>query len=295
MGPRIKKQQSAYLYALAAVLFWSTSASAFKISLRYLEVLPLVFYASTTSTIVFLLHIIINKKLSTLKDLSKQDYLSPIALGFMNPFLYYIFLLKAYHILRAQEASTINWLWPITLVLLSIPLLHQKIKLRSIIAIIISFIGVIIIATNGDIFGLRFTSPAGVLLALASTAIWALFWIYNIKDKRNETVRLFLNFLFGSIFLFLSMLIYKKFEIPSYRGLLGAIYIGLFEMGITFLAWLRALKLAKTTANVASIIYLVPFISLVVISSVLGEKILLSTIIGLVLIVTGIILQKLTN
>ena len=45
-------------------------------------------------------------------------------------------------------------------------------------------------------------------------------------------------------------------------GLLGGVYIGLFEMGITFLVWLKALKNAKTTAHVVNLIYLVPFLSL---------------------------------
>ena len=75
-------------------------------------------------------------------------------------------------------------------------------------------------------------------------------------------------------------------------GFLGGVYIGMFEMGITFLVWLKALRNAKTTAHVVNLIYLVPFLSLCVIALVLGEKILPSTIVGLVLIITGIVLQK---
>jgi len=287
------KQKGAYLYALVAVLFWSTIASAFKISLRYLDVLPLLFYASVVSTVAFFAYLLFLRKLNLLRALSKEDYLRSALLGFFNPFLYYVVLFKAYYILPAQEAMAVNWIWPITLVLLSIPILKQKIKLRSILAIIISFLGVFIIATGGDVWGVKFDRPAGVLLALASTVIWALFWIYNIRDKRDEAVRLFLNFVFGSVFIFVAMLLFREIEIPNVKGILGAVYIGLFEMGITFLVWLKALKLAKTTAHVANLIYLVPFFSLVVISFVIGEKIVSSTIIGLIFIVGGIILQKL--
>jgi len=291
------KQKRAYLCALIAVLFWSTIASAFKICLSpdYLniKILPLLFYASVASTVTFFAYLSLLKKLNLLRGLSKEDYLRSAVLGFLNPFLYYVVLFEAYYILRAQEALTINWIWPITLVLLSIPILKQKIKLRSILAIIISFFGVFIIATGGDIWGFRFTRSTGVLLALASTVIWALFWIYNVRDKRDEAVRLFLNFMFGSVFIFAVMLIFRKIEIPNIKGILGAVYIGLFEMGVTFLVWLRALKLAKTTAHVANLVYLVPFFSLVVIHFVIGEEISPSTIIGLVFIVGGIILQKL--
>ena len=276
-----------------AVLFWSTIASAFKISLRYLDVLPLLCYSSIVSTITLFAYLLFAKKLSLLKTLSREDYLRSCVLGFLNPFLYYVMVLNAYAILRAQEAVTINFIWPIVLVLLSIPLLRQRIKLRSISAIAISFFGVLIIATRGDILGFTFTSPSGVSLALGSTVIWALFWIYNTRDKRDEAVRLFLNFMFGSVFVLLAMLLFTEMEIPNSKGMLGAAYIGLFEMGVTFLVWLKALRLSKTTARVASLVYLAPFLSLVVIPFAIGERIFGSTIIGLVFIVGGIILQKL--
>ena len=287
------EQKKAYLYAAVAVVLWSTIASAFKISLGYLSVLPLLFYASLFSTIVLFCFLLFLKKLSLLNTLTKKDYLHSALLGFLNPFFYYVALLKAYSILPAQEALVLTFIWPIMLVLLSIPLLKQKIKLASILAIIISFFGVFIISTRGNVLGFRFTSVTGVSLAVGCTVIWALSWIYNVKDKRDEVLRLFLNFAFGSCFIFLSMLLFSKVWLPNLKGLLGAIYIGSFEMGIAFLVWLKALKLSKTTAHVTSLIYLVPFFSIVVIHFAVGEKILFSTVIGLIFIVTGIILQKL--
>lgn len=285
-------QNRAYLYACVAVLLWSTIASAFKISLRYVDFLNLLFYASFVSASFLFFYLLSLKKLKLLKAFTRRDYLRSGFLGFLNPFLYYAVLLKAYSILKAQEALTLNFIWPIMLVLLSIPILHQRIGLRSVLAIIISFIGVFVIATEGDVLGFRFTNTVGVLLASGSSVIWALFWIYNLKDKRDEAVRLFVNFAFGTVFIFLSILLFSRVEIPSHFGLVGAAYVGLCEMGITFLVWLKALRMSKTTAHVANLIYLVPFFALVIISLVVGEKILFSTVIGLVLIVAGIILQK---
>ena len=288
----MEKQKRAYLYACVAVLLWSTIASAFKISLRCIDIFGLLFYASLTASVFLFLYLLLLKKLQLLKAFTSRDYLRSALLGFLNPFLYYVILLKAYSILKAQEAVTLNFIWPIMLVLLSIPILHQRIGLRSILAIIISFVGVFVIATEGDILGFRFTNTAGVLLASGSSVIWALFWIYNVKDKHDEAVRLFVNFAFGTFFIFLAMLLFAKVELPNRNGILGAAYVGLFELGITFLIWLKALRLSKTTAHVASLIYLVPFFALVVISFAVGEEILLSTVIGLGLIVAGIILQK---
>ena len=45
-------QRKAYLYGLVTVLLWSTVASAFKLSLRHLDVAQLLLYASGVSILV---------------------------------------------------------------------------------------------------------------------------------------------------------------------------------------------------------------------------------------------------
>jgi len=289
----MEKQKKSYLYAVLVVLFWSTIPSAFKISLRHLDVLPLLFYASLVSIIIFFLCLLFSKKLFLLKTFSKKDYLYSALLGFLNPLLYYCVIFKSYILLPAQQAQPLNFVWPITLVLLSIPILKQKIKPRDILAIFISFFGVFVISTRGDILGFKIDSPAGVFLALSSTIIWSLFWIYNVRDKRDEVARLFLNFIFGFIFISVAILFFGKIEIPDIKGLVGAAYIGLFEMGVTFILWLKALKLAKTTAHITNLIYLTPFLSLIVVRFAIDEVIIPASVIGLFLIVGGIILQRL--
>jgi len=213
-------------------------------------------------------------------------------LGFLNPFLYYTVLFKAYSILPAQQAQPLNFVWPLTLVLLSIPILKQKIKRRDILAILISFAGVLVISTKGHILSFKLTDPLGVALATGSSIPWALYWIYNIKNKRDEVLTLFLNFTWASVYVLALILVTGELQTLSFRGILGVTYVGLFEMGITFLLWLKALKRSQTTAHVAGLIYLVPFVSLIVIHFVLGETILPSTIAGAVLIVGGILLQR---
>jgi drug/metabolite transporter (DMT)-like permease len=297
----MEKQMRAYMYALMTVLFWVTVASAFKLTLRYLNFVELLLYSSATSAVVLLCVLLLQKKLYMLRNYSKREYLQSALLGFLNPFFYYFILFKAYELLRAQEAQPLNQTWAIILPILSIILLKQRIKLVSLIAIFISFIGVLIISTQGDIFGFEFTDPLGVGLALFSAIIWALFWIYNVKDSRDEVAKLFLNFVFGFIYILIAMILialliqpesFSTFRIPAQYGLLGAIYIGIFEMGITFVLWLKALKLSKTTAQVSNFIYLVPFLSLFVIHFTVGEQIFPSTIVGLCFIIGGILLQQ---
>jgi drug/metabolite transporter (DMT)-like permease len=288
----MEKQKQAYAYAITAVLFWSTAASAFKLTLRYLDYLQLLFYASIVSIAILFIILLMQNKLPLLKTYSTRDYLHSALLGLLNPFLYYVVLLKAYSLLRAQEAMTLNYTWSIMLVLLSIPLLRQKIGLRSIVAITIGFFGVVIVATKGDLTSLKFSNPVGVCLALASSLIWALFWLYNVRDKRDEVAKLFLNFAFGFVFILIAMLLSSRMVVPGFKGVLGVTYVGLFEMGVTFVLWFMALKLSRTTAKVSNLIFIAPFMSLIWIRIAVKEEISPSTIVGLVFIVAGIILQQ---
>jgi len=291
-------QRKAYSFAILAVILWSTVASAFKISLRHVDYLELLLYASFFSTLIIFVVLLIRKKIHLLRTYSFKDFAFAAFLGFFNPFLYYIVLFKAYSILPAQEAITLNYTWPLMLVLLSIPLLKQKINFLSIVAIIISFFGVIIIATRGDIASLSFSNIKGDLLPLSSAVIWALFWIFNLKDRHDVVVKLFVSFCFGLIFSIILIIVrstFLGFSLPNIKGILGSAYVGFFEMGLTFIVWLSALKYAKTTAQVSNFIYITPFLSLLLVSIVVGEKILFSTIIGLVFIIAGIILQRYTN
>ncbi len=285
-------QRKAYLYAIAVVLIWSTVASAFKISLRYLDFIQLLFFASLVSLFVLFIVLVFQGKLMLLKTYSKKDYLLSGLLGFLNPCLYYAVLFKAYSLLPAQEAQPLNQTWAIVLALLAIIILRQRITLKNIIALVISFVGVVTISTHGHVFSLKFSSVPGAILAVASAFIWALFWLYNLKDRRDVVAKLFLNFLFGTFFIIIIVLLTKVSLRPCFAGFAGAVYVGIFEMGITFVLWLNALRLSKTTAQVSNMIYLVPFLSLVVIHFAVGEKIYISTIAGLILIISGILIQQ---
>jgi len=286
-------QKKAHVYGIGSVLLWSTVASAFKLSLRYLDYIQLLFYSSIVSTLVLICILALQGKTGILFTYSRKQYVRSMVLGFLNPFLYYTVLFKAYDLLPAQEAQPLNYTWAITLALLSIPLLKQKIGMKDILAGVVSYSGVFVISTHGNPLGFRFSDPLGVALALGSTVIWALYWIYNTKDDRDPVPGLLLNFVFGFPFVLILCFSISTPTVSDLNGLLGAVYVGLFEMGLTFVLWLSALKLSENTARVGNLIFISPFLSLVFIHYIVGEAIRTSTFAGLVLIVAGLLLQQL--
>ncbi len=287
------KSRQSYIYAGLAILFWSTVPTAFKISLRELDILPMLTIASLTSTLVLLIVVIARKKVHLIRLTTRKQLLNSAILGFINPFLYYLILLKAYQLLPAQVAQPLNMIWPIILVFLSVPILGQKIERKSFIALFVSFIGVYIISSQGSLFKPFHSHLTGVLLATGSSVFWAFYFILNVKDKRDEGVKLLLNFVFGSIYLVITLIITGMWQFETgFMGAIASVYVGIFEMGITFLFWLKALQMASTTAKVSNLVYLAPFLSLVFVHYILHEPVYYTTPLGLVMIISGIFIQN---
>lgn len=287
----LSRQGKSYLFGLATIGLWSTVATACKLSLRYLTPAELVFYSSLTSCIVLAVILAFQGKLTVLKAMGRPQWLLALKLGILNPFLYYLILFKAYDLLPAQQAQPINYTWAITLSLLAVPLLGHRLGMMQLLAICISYFGVLVISTGGHPLSMQFDSPLGVFLAILSTVFWALYWIANTKDTRDPVVGLFMNFLCAVPCIALYLLLFQPLRLVDPRGLAGAVYLGFFEMGIAFLFWLAAMKLTDNTARIANLIFLSPFLSLVFIYFLVGETIRPSTLWGLVFIIAGLIVQ----
>jgi drug/metabolite transporter (DMT)-like permease len=282
----------AYLFGIAAVLLWSTVASAFKLTLRYVDPIQLLFYSSLVSTVVLGAILAAQRKLGLALSGTRREYTRSALLGALNPALYYLVLFKAYDLLPAQEAQPLNYTWGLTLPLLSIPLLGHRMTRWDAVALLLGYSGVVVISTHGNLSALRFSHPLGVALALGSAFIWALYWIYHAKDSRDPVVCLFVSFAFGLPLTFVLCLALSSPRLDSIEGLLGTVYTGVIEMSVTFVLWLLALRSSENTARVSMLIFVSPFFSLVFIHFVVGEDILASTIAGLVLIVAGLVLQR---
>ena len=286
------RERRALLAALGAVLLWSTVATAFKLALRHLDPVQLLLYACVTSLLLLGLVLTLRGQWHELRALSRGQLLRAAGLGVLNPFLYYLVLFAAYDRLPAQVAQPLNYTWALTLAYLSIPLLGQRLRVRDVVAGLVCYAGVVVIATGGNLRQWDFVDPLGVALALGSTLIWALYWIGNTRSELDLVLGLFLNFLCALPLIATVAALTSDLWPGTTAGLLGALYVGLVEMGLAFILWLLAMRLTSSTARVANLIFLSPFLSLLFISRILGESIRPTTYLGLILIVGGLLYQQ---
>ncbi len=288
----MKDTSKSLIYIAIAVASWSTVASAFKIGLRYYSYYELLLVAAVTASMIFALVITIQKKWYLLKSITRKEWILFAITGMLSPAGYYLILFQAYDLLPAQIAQSINYSWAIVLTLLLALVTRQRIPLLKYLGMAISLGGVALISLGSDtIVGVKL-SILGLLLAFLSAFVWASFWILNKKSEHIDNIlALFISFFFGSLFLLVGLL-FIDVQLYSSKGLLSAIYVGLFEMVIPFIFFGLALKKTDNPALINQLCYLSPFISLFIIRSVLGEQIYFTTFIGLVLIVGGILFNE---
>jgi len=285
-----KNNTSALILATFVLLFWSGVASAFKIALRDLSPFELLFTATSISFLILSIIMLIGGKFRLLSSLSRADLLKLIFAGILNPVFYYLILFKAYDLLPAQFAQAINFTWPLLLALFTVILGREKFHPLRILALSISFAGVIVLVLGGRSIpeGL---SLAGVSLAFLSTFLWVFYWLTTKNVRADAVTSLWIPFMVATTLLILPACLWFRPGQLNLNTIVAAGYVGCFEMSITFLLWLNALRKTTSTALIGNFIYAVPFLSLVFIRFVLKEQILVTTVVALLMIAGGIVAQ----
>lgn len=285
----MNQDRQAILYGIGAVALWSTVATAFKVALAWMSPLELMWLAALISWALMGALVI---KRGDMPAALRAGWKTAAWAGLMNPVAYYLVLFAAYDRLPGQEAMALNYTWALVMAFLAVPLLGQRLTRMDIVAGLVAYAGVWVIATRGEIFNVSFADPFGVVLALASTLLWALYWLLNARDPRPPLVGQWQNFSVGLPVLTLLLLLGPGWQWHGWPAFGAGVYVGLFEMGIAFILWQMAVQKVSRTAKVSNLIFLSPPVSLFLLFWVVGEPILPSTLMGLTLILLGLGLQN---
>jgi drug/metabolite transporter (DMT)-like permease len=278
--------------ALAAVLAWSTVATGFKLGLRVLQPLQLLWLGALISLAFFTAMLVATGRWRALRGLDAAAWRRIAGLGLLNPFLYYLILFEAYDRLPAQIAQPLNYTWAIVLAVLAVPILGQPLTRRTLAGIVVSYAGVVVLLAQGRLDGVARVDGFGVVLALASTLVWALYWLANVRLKVDAIALMAGSFAVGAPAVGLACALTEGLPALDARALGYGAWVGLIEMGITFVLWQTAMRRTAHAGRIAQLIFLSPFLSLVLIDRVLGEAVSASSVAGLGLIVAGLLITR---
>ena len=282
--------KKAYLLAAVSILFWSSLATISKLLLGTMDSMQVLCVSALFAALALLVVNIVTGKLKTLKQYQPKDFLIMALIGLPGTFFYYIFLYGGTAILPASQAFIINYLWPIMSVVFACLLLKEKMTVRKIIAIVMSFIGIIIVTAGGGLDALGGSTLLGALLCVLDAVSYGLFTALHQRFHYDKTVSMMVAFFTSFVLSGGYNLVTAKPLTLDWLPLLGLAWNGIFVMAVASVTWALALDGGKT-AKISNLAYITPFLSLVWTAVFLHEPITLYAVLGLVVIVLGIFIQ----
>lgn len=285
---RGRDERRALGFAILAIAGWSTVATGFKLGLAELAPVQLLFLATSVSTVVFAAAATVCRSWR----LTGRSLVQAAALGLVNPVLYYLVLFEAYDRLPAQVAQPLNYTWTLVLGLLAVPVLRQPLTGRMAFGALVSYAGVALLITRGRLDGWHTFDGVGLLLIAVTTVMWAGYWLMNARSILPALTLMTWSFLVATPVLGVLCWMGPGWPPLSVRTVGFGLWVGLLEMGLTFLCWQQALRLTGHAARLGQLVLVTPFLSMILIATVVREAIHPSAVAGLIVIVAGIWISR---
>ena len=288
MGVDTMKKE--YIYAGISIFLWSTVATVTKLLLGNLNSMQVLAISSAFAFVFLAVINLIKGNFKLLKVYKAKDYFVMSLVGILGTFLYNLFLFLGIGSMQASQAFIINYLWPMMAVVFACLILKEKFTAKKLIAIVLSFAGVIIVTSNGNFLQLDIGSLTGALYCVLAAVCYGLFTVLNKKNDYESYFSMMIFYLVSFIISAVYMLIVgDSFAFDFVQGL-GLLWIGIFNSAIAFTTWALALRLGDT-AKISNLAYITPFLSLIWTCVVLKEPFSIYCLIGLIFIVGGILVQ----
>ncbi len=280
-----------YIFAIVTVSCWSTLAPIVKKLLYDIPNLEALSVSSFLAFFFLLLMNIFTGEIKEVKTYKVKDYGVIFGLGFLGLFVYSALYYYGLGQLTSQEACILNYLWPIMLVIFSCIILNEKFTLVKVVAMVSSFIGIIILSTGGSV-ALTGNGLFGIVSCIVAAACYGLFSALNKKVEYNANVSMMFMWLVAAVCALVLGVLTETWVTIKGLQWLGMIWLGVVVDAIAYLLWALALKGSEDTAKIANLAFLTPFLSLIISAIFLKEAIQIRSVIALIFIIGGILLQS---
>ena len=287
-----QKKWIVYVAVVFAMVFWAFSFVWVKEVYVAYGPLTTVFFRLIIATILMMIYALISKKLI---KIDKQDYRTFLLLAFFEPFLYFMgesFGLK-------YVSSTMG-----AIIIATIPLFSpiaasrfhgEKLSIRSLLGIILSFVGVGIVVFDDSLNFIASPVGIGLLFLAVFSAIGYTVVLKNLSHKYNSTTIItYQNFI--GIFFFLPLwlifesktLLTTAFNLPAF---IAIVKLAVFASCIAFILYAYSVK--KLGINGANIfINIIPVLTAIFAWWILDEPLTFRKMIGIAVVIAGLFLAQ---
>jgi drug/metabolite transporter (DMT)-like permease len=287
-NPISDNKKEAVLFTIVASCLWGTSFPAIKIGLQYMDAYTFVFLRFFFALLMMFAVMLFTKNFNF--SFNKKRLI--LFLGFTNGIAYLLQYIGMFYTLASKSSLLVN-LTVVWVALLSPIVLKEKISRKKWGAVILSFLGIVLVTTNLDFQSFGIGETVGNLIMIVAGLIWVLFIIYN-KPLVNESKSMIQSLTWLLLFTMLPLIPVvpfsaKNFLILPWEAWIAIIYTAIFCWIIPYFLWSKGLK--KISPLTSAIILLNEILVAVTISIIiLGEPFTASSTIGAVLIIAAIML-----
>ncbi|SKA69607.1 DMT family transporter [Desulfobaculum bizertense] len=224
--------------------------------------------------------------------LPKELYLRLFALSLVGITIYHWLLFKAIASSTALNNSLLSATVPIITLILSVLFFGERMNLRSLTGMLMSFCGVGIIISGGSIHNiLNISFNSGDLFMLSGVLLLSIYFnmLKSVLNRMNPLVVAFYLFFFSVVVL---LPFVAQGPLSRFQGLPSAAWYSLFYMGIfasVFALVIQQFSIKRIgPAKTALYLNLIPVFSLLLSLLFLDETVHLHYLISLVIILSGV-------
>lgn len=285
-------KQTKYLSSLiTTILLWSATPAIATIALRELNNYQLLFFVSCIATISLFIAVIATGKLQIVLRYSRRDLAILFGMGSIGIFLYHIFLFGSFQHAPAGQVNVANYLWPVFICIFSVPILKEKWRLSTFIAVVISFLGVTLSLTQGNFQSFSNTYIKGYVLASLGAICYGLFSVLGKKFNFDRITSMFIFYASATILIVPTVLSLSHFTFPQRATtIISILILGIIMNSLAFVLWFRSLQDGHTHTT-ANAVFAIPFLAMVWTYILNNEPFVLASVFGMALIIVGIVIQ----
>ena len=279
------------VYAVLTVFLWATMAPAVKLMQDSVPTTEVLFLAGVFSVVFLLGRLIANGKVKESRTFGAQNYKVVLGLGFLGFFVYEFLYYFGIAQLTASTACILNYLWPVMLVLFSCLILKEPFTTRKVLAMVASFLGVVVLSAGGnDQYGAH--PVLGIVGCIVAAVSYGLFSVLNKREDLDQDLCMPIYWGVTMVSGLIAGFVEGGWTMPDLKTWLILAWLGVMANAVGYLIWAIALNDSKNSARIANFAFLVPVLSMLLSALILREQIHWNGIAALVLILGGILYQS---
>lgn len=277
---------------------WGVSFVATKAALREVSPVTLVFTRFALGIAVLFLILTFRRQ----PLVPPRDAWPMLALmGFVGVFVHQMLQVHGLTLTTAVRTGWLMALIPIWSAVLAVVVLGETFGPTKLLGMLLGAVGAMLVITRGQIASTVLALPAtrGDLLILASSLNWAIYTILGRKTLKrvgssSATPAAMVAGWAMLIPFFLAAAGWREYRSLSLTTFGAILFLGVGASGLGYLFWYAALERLETS-QVAAFLYLEPLVTLAAAVALLGEPVAVSTVLGGVLVLAGVLAVQWRN